>query len=114
MQQPLFLSDRNRQASTDSAWGKLETVPTRDAPTAVIANFPNPPATAPQSAAPASANSLSALQKDLLEHAQFVGQKLDHPAIPPNPDEASEQDAAAFASQIKAAALARQPDKDSG
>jgi len=49
-----------------------------------------------------------------LAHATFVDQKLDHPAIPPNPDEASEQDAAVFADQIKAAALARQPDKDSG
>jgi phospholipase C len=109
-----FLGDRDRQASTDPAWGKLETVPTRNTPTAIIANFPNPPATVPQAAAPARASSLSALQKDLLEHAKFVGQKLDHPAIPPNPEEASEQDAAAFAGQIKAAALARQPDKDSG
>ncbi|PYT98416.1 MAG: phosphoesterase [Acidobacteria bacterium] len=111
--QTSFLSDRDRQASTDPAWGKLERVPTRDAPTAVIANFPNPPpAAVPPAVAANSASSLSSLQRELLSHASFVGQKLNHPAVAPDPEQASEHDASAFATQIKAAALARQPAKD--
>lgn len=109
-----FLGNRDQQASTDPNWGKLEAIPTRNTPTPIIANFPNP--APPGQAAPlraSSAKSLSSLQRDLLAHASFVGQKLKHAAVAPESQQATEADAAAFAKQIKSAAIARQPAKDS-
>lgn len=99
--QTSFLSDRDKYASTrdDLGWGKLETIPNRDTCRMDIVTLP-----APQ-------QPLSDMQKQLLEHAAFVAQKLGHDVPAPNPDVTNRSEAGAYMGQVAALVRQRRPQR---